>query len=131
MIFLPKCSAAMAALTSNEAARFALTALRLIELEGDDGTPCFRLEATDGRVAGILRGPGPQPKGSFQPFENDDPACEGLIGEKEFSLAMKPVAKDGHLCVGMQESGAYLSSAAAMTFAPKQEGRFPSIASVL
>src|SRR5262245_6180805 len=93
MIFLPRCAGSVAALTAAQTARLSMTAVRVCELAGGH----WRIEATDGRVLGIIRGPSsptPQDQRAAEALpEPESLALEVLLQAQEFAAAFKALPR--------------------------------------
>ena len=99
MIFLPRCAAALAPLACGANGRQAMGCLRLREAANAH----FRLEATDGKVLGILRGPSSPSAAERRAAESlPEPEClalEALLPRKGFQEAMRPLKGEARLGV--------------------------------
>lgn len=132
MIFLPKCAAPITTLTADGAGRYAMTAVRLRELAGGD----WRLEATDGRVLGIIRGPSApttEDEAAAQALpESAALALEALVPAKEMQKAFRAVPKgkgQEDRCLGVMLTRHEVLLVAGESIIPCQptDGRFPDV----
>src|SRR5262245_12158119 len=98
MLFLPKSCAALPALAGDKS-RSPLHCVRVRELKGG----AFRLEASNGKVLGILRGtslPGPHDRAAGQKLPTPSAlAMEALVPARQFARAARSVSRDQQMAV--------------------------------
>ncbi len=131
MIFLPKSAAPLAALAAGSDTRYSLSCVRLRELADAH----FRLEATDGRVLGILRGPSSptaadRVAGESLP-EPDTLALEALLPGRGLLGALRGLKGEARLAVRLARPQALLASGGCLTRLDCLDGRFPDTDGVL
>lgn len=141
MIFLPKTLSHLIPLTADDNGRFAMSGVRLIELDGGPEVgPCFRVEVTDGRRAVIVRAP-------CEPHELDahaasmlpvlDPAgVQGIVPADHFLRAIKAVPKptyqyEPRLIVSLGQDEVILATHETVIRTPYLQGRYPDFEAVL
>lgn len=134
MLSLPRPLSALARLCPRESPRYALTALKIAAYDGG----AFRVDATDGRYLGIVRG-------NSEAVAHDclnevpDEATEALIPADEWAKAFRLIPKprknaaSALSSVGLKISkDGFTFGAAGATLAGKQtDGRFPVTNEVL
>ena len=127
MIFLPRCAAALAPLACGANGRQAMGCLRLREAANAH----FRLEATDGKVLGILRGPSSPSAAERRAAESlPEPEClalEALLPRKGFQEAMRPLKGEARLGVRLARPQTLLVAGASVTRLDGAGGRYPDV----
>lgn len=139
MIYLPRSAAALASICADQAQRYSMTGVRVIEYAGG----FWRCEATDGRKAAILRGQSEPDVMDLRLVEQamlgEGEECHDLVvPAQELTAAARSIPK-GHnkygkepkLCVRMTAGGIALVGASVVVRAHPVEGSFPPIDSVL
>src|SRR4051812_15436524 len=95
MIYLPRSASRFVDLTAGRSARYALSAIRVRQTP--DG---WRIEATDGSVLGVLRGPSLPSKADLRAAEGlprpEALALEALLPASGFQRAFRNLPKDDH-----------------------------------
>ncbi len=124
MFLLPRGALALLPLASRESARWSLDHLRLFDLGGE-----FRLEASDGRVLGILRGATGLPEWPGKPPRL--PGAPVLVSAREFKAAAGGLPKGLPIGVAASANAVLLHAGGRQASLPVAEGRFPDVATAL
>jgi hypothetical protein len=131
MLFLPKCAVGVTSLAAGAGGRRPLHCVRVRELKGGD----FRLDATDGRALGIVRGPSlPSPTDLAAARALPAPsslAFESLVGARELARAMRQLGAEGRLAVLLGSREVVLSAGGTVSHCPAEDERFVDTDSVL
>lgn len=134
-MFLPPLAAHLAKVAAKDVGRYAMTGIRVV----DPGNGTYRLEATDGRRAAILRGNSLSPDLVPELPQADESALasEGIIPTSDWEDGFKMVPKKGPtgqempLALVLGKKGVGMATFGKLCQAPLLDGRFPNIDDVL
>jgi hypothetical protein len=136
MIYLPRSAGRLASLAAGDSARYALTCVRVRELPGGQ----FRVEATDGKALGVLRGPSLPSKADRRAAQAlprpESLALEALLPAASLRKAFKALPKGDR--GGGRRLGVLLANPQSLLVVgdgvlpqPTADARFPDFGSVL
>jgi hypothetical protein len=136
MIHLPRSAVRLVGLAAGDSARYSLTCVRVRELPGGQ----FRVEATDGKALGVLRGPSRPSTADKRAADAlprpDALALEALLPAAGLRKAFKALAKEDRR--GTRRLGVLLANPQSLLVAgdkvltqPTAEARWPDIEAVL
>lgn len=131
MLLFPKNLGLLAGIAGDQT-RYSMAGIRVMEFQ--DGF--YRLEVTDGKMLGIIRGPSSATPREVEMIQTQlvgapNGAIAGIIPAEFWAKMFKLVQKRGHLGLVLGENQATFGTVDTKAETPLLEGRFPNVDLVL